>query len=356
MGHKDQSVLNHFITDSDWDDETVNDRRIEIVNEHIKDTKDKDSFLIIDDTLSHKTGEKIEQVELFHDDSVYKNVLAHQVVTSLVVSKEKHFPIGLKFYRRYKENDQAFKTKIQLATELIREAHSKGVNFSCVIFDTWYLSSQVTNIIKELNNYWISPLKSNRIVLKNNKRIILRDYISNIDKSLFKAKKIKDKYYYYYSEIVKISNLGKILLVVYYENSDFSDSVTVLGSNALVWSPDKIIYSFTQRWSIETFYRDSKQNLGFEDYELRKLKGIIRHWYLVFLAYTILQLSSNEKSLTKWLKSNLKTIGDQCRFVTNETIKYFVLWVLKMYHQLNDEEKIITLIFNPKAKLRFSFK
>ena len=277
-------------------------------------------------------------------------------MTSLLVSKDNHFPIGLKLYKKYKEDDPSFKTKIQLAIELIKESCSKGVNFSCVIFDAWYLSSEVVDTVKELKKYWISPLKSNRIVLKNNKRINLKEYITNIDKRLFKEKKIKGKYYYYYSETVKISKLGKILLVVYYQTKDFSDSVTVLGSNALVWTPDKIIYSFTRRWNIETFYKDSKQNLGLEDYELRKLKGIIRHWYLVFLAYTILQLSSKEKSLTKWFKSNLKTIGDQCRFATNETIKYFVLWVLKMYHQLNDEEKVITLIFNPKAKLRFSFE
>ena len=81
----------------------------------------------------------------------------------------------------------------------------------------------------------------------------------------------------------------------------------------------------------------------------------MRHRYLVFLVYTILQLSSSEKSLTKWIKSNLKTVGEQCRFAANETIKYFVLWVLKMYHQFNDEEKVVTLIFNPKVELKFSF-
>jgi len=109
-------------------------------------------------------------------------------------------------------------------------------------------------------------------------------------------------------------------------------------------------------WSIETFYKDSKQNLGLEDYELRKIKGIIRHWYLVFSAYTLLQLSSSEKSLTKWINSNLNTSGDQCRFAVNETIKYFALWVMKMYHSINDEEKVVTLIFNPKEKLRFSLE
>jgi len=96
--------------------------------------------------------------------------------------------------------------------------------------------------------------------------------------------------------------------------------------------------------------------LGLEDYELRKIKGIIRHWYLVFSAYTLLQLSSSEKSLTKWINSNLNTSGDQCRFAVNETIKYFALWVMKMYHSINDEEKVVTLIFNPKEKLRFSLE
>lgn len=68
--HKDQSALNNFITDSEWDEEAINNHRIKLVNNHTKDIKAKDSFLIIEDTLSHKTGEKIEQVELFFDHSL----------------------------------------------------------------------------------------------------------------------------------------------------------------------------------------------------------------------------------------------------------------------------------------------
>ena len=98
----------------------------------------------------------------------------------------------------------------------------------------------------------------------------MKEYLSTISKSSFKTKKIKGTCYYYYAETVRISKLGKIFIVAYYKTPDFSDEITVLGSNALVWTPDKIIFSFTQRWSIETFYKDSKQNLGLEDYELRR--------------------------------------------------------------------------------------
>lgn len=353
---KDQSNLNLFINESAWDEHALDNRRIELLKEHTRDTQAKDSFLVIDDTISHKSGKKIEQVELVFDHSIHKSVLGHQLVTSLLVSNDKHFPVGFRLYTRQKQDTLAFKSKIQLAQELIKDACEKGIKFSCVIFDAWYLAKEITKLVNKLNKYWICPLKSNRIVIKQQQRIPLKEYVSTIPKSLFKMKKIKGTCYYYYAETVNVSKLGKIFLAAYYKTSDFSDNITILGSNALVWTPDKIIYSFTQRWSIETFYRDSKQNLGFEDYELRKLKGITRHWYLVFFAYTILQLSSHEKSLTKWITSNLQTVGDQCRFAANETIKYFVLWILKMYHQFNDEEKVVTLVFDPKANLRFSFK
>lgn len=119
LDRKDQSTLNHFITDADWDEETVNNRRIELINEHMKNVREKDTSLIVDDTLSHKTGAQIDQVELFYDHSLYRHVLAHQLVTSVLVARDKHFPIGLRLYKKYKENDHTFKTKIQLAAELI---------------------------------------------------------------------------------------------------------------------------------------------------------------------------------------------------------------------------------------------
>ena len=356
IGRKDQSSLNNFITDSDWDENAVDDRRIELINEHTKDIKAKDSYLIIDDTLSHKTGKKMEQVDLFYDHTIHKSILGHQLVTSLLVSGNKHFPIKFRIYKKFRHGDPTFKTKIELAQELIREAVQKAINFSCVIFDSWYLSQAIVKLLSQFNKYWICPLKTNRIVLEHNKRIPLKEYVSKIPKHLFTKKNIKGSYYYYYAQTVKISKLGKIKLVLYHETEDFSDPLTIIGSNAHVWTPDKIIYCYKQRWSIETFYKDSKQNLGLEDYELRKIKGIIRHWYLVFSAYTLLQLSSSEKSLTKWINSNLKTIGDQCRFAVNETIKYFALWVMKMYHSIHDEEKVVTLIFNTKAKLRLSLE
>lgn len=355
IDRKDQSALNHFITDSNWDEQAVNEQRIELINEHVKDVADKDALLIIDDTLSHKSGPKIEQVGIFYDHSSSEYVLAHQVVASLLSAKDTRLPLDLRVYKKHKEGDTGFKTKIELARELIQAAYDNGVRFSCVVFDTWYLAQKLITYLASLKKYWISQLKSNRVIRMGTGKISVAEYVKAIPKDQFKKIKVKDRFFYVYSRTVTISKIGKVKLVVFYETEDFSDEVTVLGSSAHVWTPDKIIYSYKQRWSIENFYKDSKLNLGFEDYELRKLKGIIRHWYLVYAAYTLLHLSTQDKNLTKWFNAQFKTIGERCRYATSETIQHFVLWVIRMHHQLKDEEKVVSLIFNPKEKIRFTF-
>jgi hypothetical protein len=84
LDRKDQSNLNLFLNESNWDEKAVDEQRIELIRNQTQKCKPKDSFLIIDDTISHKTGKKIEQVEIFHDHSTNKYVLGHQVVTSLL--------------------------------------------------------------------------------------------------------------------------------------------------------------------------------------------------------------------------------------------------------------------------------
>jgi hypothetical protein len=355
IDRKDQSALNHFVTDSEWDEQTVNKRRIELIKEHVKDIPDKDALLIIDDTLSHKTGAKIEEVGIFYDHTTSGYSLGHQVVSSLLAAQDNRFPLDFQVYKKRKEGDTSFKTKIEIAHDLIRAAYENKLRFSCVVFDSWFLAQKLVRYIVSLKKYWISQLKTNRVIRMNTGNIPVKKFVQSLSQDQFQKIKIKEQSFWVYAQTVTISKLGKVKLVVFYETEDFSDEATVLGSNAHVWTPDKVIFSYKQRWSIETFYKDSKINLGFEDYEMRKLKGIIKHWHLVFAAYTLLHLSTQDKNLMKWFNAQFKTIGDRRRYAASETIQHFVLWIIRMHHQLKDEEKVVSLVFNSKAKIRFRF-
>jgi hypothetical protein len=43
---------------------------------------------------------------------------------------------------------------------------------------------------------------------------------------------------------------------------------------------------------IETFFRDTKQDFGFGDCELRHAADTSRHWHLLMLAYSLLKLGA----------------------------------------------------------------
>jgi hypothetical protein len=61
-------------------------------------------------------------------------------------------------------------------------------------------------------------------------------------------------------------------------------------TNRLDWSDRQVIEAYKVRQTIEVFYRDVKHCLGLEEYQMRKGRGAITHWYLVFTAYTLLTL------------------------------------------------------------------
>ena len=79
---------------------------------------------------------------------------------------------------------------------------------------------------------------------------------------------------------------------------------------------------------LEVFYRDVKQNLGLEEYQVRKGRGAIIHWHLVFTAYTLLALLRRSLRGTMgrlgWV---LDTLGDVCRWVKRQCFRRLVDWL-----------------------------
>jgi hypothetical protein len=54
---------------------------------------------------------------------------------------------------------------------------------------------------------------------------------------------------------------------------------------------------YAVRWRIETFFRDTEHDLGFEDCELRHAAGASRHWHLMTLAYSLSKLGAAHSAL-----------------------------------------------------------
>jgi SRSO17 transposase len=102
LGHPDQSALNHFLTDSTWDDEKFNAVRYGFVKTRLEELGLGEGILIIDDTISHHVGKHMEGAGWHYDASEGKSVWGHQLVTSHYVRQWLSVPLDFRIY--VKEN------------------------------------------------------------------------------------------------------------------------------------------------------------------------------------------------------------------------------------------------------------
>jgi len=63
---------------------------------------------------------------------------------------------------------------------------------------------------------------------------------------------------------------------------------------------------------METFYQDSKGQLGFNEYRMRSAEASGKHWCLVFVAYSLLHLTCLP-AVPDRTKHLIQSIGDACR-------------------------------------------
>jgi len=400
----DKTNLSRYLSEAPWFEEQLNQRRIRYLMEQTKAVrKDKSgSVLGIDDTLCKHVGDLFEFVAHHYDHSDNSYPLAHNPVTSYYVSGPVRFPVDLRVYRRYEELTrweefvhkhfpdreiptktkernklhrevepvllqdsaflelhQQFRTKIELAIDLVESAIAHKLRFSVILFDGWYLSEDLVAIAKRRRKDWISILKKNRNLETNSftlkdadgqpiklegPHIAVQDLAKLIPANAYREVKVGKKSYWTFTLAVRIPSLGKVRIVISYENADLKGTFATLITNRTDWNAQKIIATYLLRWPIETFYQDGKEHLGLDEYRMRDAKAIGKHWCLVFTAYSLLHLDCLPPSLEK-SQLPIKTIGEACRQQGQALIQKLIVFVNVQLQQGLSIDDIFTYLF-----------
>lgn len=368
VNYKDQSSVNNFITDSTWSDKEFHDVAIQVVREQVEKQKIKNGKLVIDDTLSEKSGKYIGGVGWFYDHTQNKHILAHNIISTHYFAGTFHVPLDFEIYIKKEDcfdDEGKFRTKIEIAKELLKKAVSYNLPISGVIFDSWYCDEGLISLAKSLGieSYVTEEKKSNLIVSDDSKtKMNLFEFEKTIPRDKFRPVTIytsllgEKKTYYAFCTTVRMNHLDgvKVKLVISYKDEKLDlggdGEPAFYISNIIVWESKKILQTYAFRWSIEGFHRDAKQSLGLEDYQMRKINGVKRHISMVFFAYIILQLGSGFDTIMHNLKANLRTIGSRCRMAGTEVLGSLVRFVLKMAHKDMDARRIMELLTQPLEK------
>jgi len=400
----DKTNLSRFFSQAPWLESSVNKRRISYLLDQTAPIRKsaRESKVIIDDTLLEHVGNLFDHIDKHynHGDGTYP--LAHNPVTSHYISGAVRFPLDLHLYRRYEEITEweafvhqhfpnatipkekkerakfhkevdpillqdptfqtlhdSFQTKIELAIDLLDQAVAHHVPFEVVLFDSWYLSQALVGHLKILKKDWVSLLKSNRnletqsFVLRDEagspisfeeSHIQVQDWIPHIPPSAYQPVTREGKTYWCFTLTVRVSKLGKVRIIVSFDNAELKGAYAILVTNRLDWSAQHTLITYLQRWPIETFYQDGKSHLGLDEYRMRNAEAFGKHWCLVFVTYSFLHLDCLPPSPTKACLP-IKTIGQACRQQAQALIENLILYAHDRLQQGHSSQNVFAYLF-----------
>ena len=327
----DQSCLNRWLTEVEWDVTALNDRRLAWLQQAPQTRYSVRGVIAIDNTLVTHEGKLIEDVGWFWDHADERHVIAHDyIISNYVCPSKAHYPIE---WRRFKKRAACeagtFKDHTELCIELIDDALKRGIP-GAFTFDSYFTSAKVLNHLHSKQATYVGDLKLNRKVVYTGQEQKLQEVARQIPWEAKKPIRVGNTRYWYFSKQMRIPDVGHpVRVVLFWRARDDHEASKALVSNRLGWEAIRMSLVYRHRWTgTETFHRDGKQQLGLGDCQVRSGEGQTRHVYLVSAAYSLLMRSLQQTRPQDWARRTLTTSGEACRAVKAETLERMIDWVV----------------------------
>lgn len=141
--HKEAQGLQWFLSESTWDPQEVNRRRVELVLEDPKTAPEEGGALVIDETGDRKDGAKTAHVGRQYLGGIGKIDNGVVSVSSLWADERLYYPLEVEPYTPAHhfaggKGDPEFRTKPEIALGLAKAAVERGIPFRAVVADILY--------------------------------------------------------------------------------------------------------------------------------------------------------------------------------------------------------------------------
>jgi len=282
-----------FLWRSCWDDSIIMQQIALDMLLSLFNRKDRQLFLIVDDTQTLKRAKKMDAIGKLHHHATGKYGTGHTIVKVALYYRGVTIPWGSCLYVK-KEHADGLKIPFckltEIAAETIRYACLPETFEVTVLFDAFYLCPNVVNACKERKWHYIGVGKSNRWFTVGSVKRKLGRYGRNVLRNSGKwcniAGLCKTGKYCLAERVGSLNGLGMVK-VVFSRRRGESKHIALV-TDDLSASMRTVVANYLKRWSIEMLIKDEKQHLGLGDYRVRRYQAVVRHLRLVDLAYACL--------------------------------------------------------------------
>lgn len=284
--------LHHFLTKSPWTAENLRKQRLEII---LSILENRPIILIIDDTGDRKQGKVTDYVKRQYIGNLGKIENGIVAVTAYGYIDGITFPLTFEVYKpkeRLKEGDE-YKTKPEIAGEMVRRLKENGFNIKLVLADCLYGESQ-TNFLHILSSlkleYLVAIRENHGVWLPKGQRVRANKW-RKFNRVLSNGKtEIR-----YIREIV----YGKRHWKRYWEVTTDKETLPEDSTYYLMSEIEGVKYKeignlYGLRTWVEYGLKQSKNELGWADFRVTNYTNIEKWWELVMSAYLLVSLHSDK--------------------------------------------------------------
>jgi len=288
IDRKNQSSLNRFITESRWDIHAVVDEGRDLLLKEAEHDPEIE-YELIDDTVCRKYSPRTEMV-CYNHSSTMGTVLSHDYVSSLHVNNGVAVTDGLRLYgseKKCREKEVPFRTRVQLACELIRD-HVPRARQTICLWDSWFTCHDLIEECKARGYSWVGEIKGNRIAFYEDKRIHLRELLDLMcSEGCFHDVEVGGEIYQACKLDVYMPKIGDVSIVADVKTG--TNDVHLLCTDLVGCGVGELLGHALERHRVEDFYKDAK-SLGLGEYRFRGSEAALIYAHLVSLACALLDV------------------------------------------------------------------
>ncbi len=312
--------LQWFLSESTWDAQALNTRRLELLRSDARTAPTAAGVLVIDETGDRKAGTKTAHVGRQYLANLGKIDNGVVSVSSLWADEQIYYPLEVEPYTPAHhfargKADPAFRTKPEIALELVQRAVAAGIPFRAVVADCFYGEHEAFRTgLHALPVGYVLALKPSHAwwhpadeigSLSEAAHAVAWDGAEHPGEWVAIERQFRDGH----SEIwwaveVEVGpygpNKGVRAVVVTTDPAQLPELTTwylitnlpaptsdrPTTSTLAAASLEEVVRLYGLRMWVEQSYKQVKGALGWAEYQVRSDQAIRRHWTLVCCAFT----------------------------------------------------------------------
>lgn len=327
-------------------------------------TQGKTKCLVFDDSVLIKTGRFIEKISRVWDHVSGRYVLGFKLLlmgywdgVSFVPAdfslhrergKNSEKPFGLKkkeLKRQYKKNrskdshayeraNEADIDKISMAIKMFKRAVSQGFQVNYVLMDSWFTCDAFIDAVLKVKRQTVHligmyKIAKTKFVYRGEKLTY-----SQIRNLLGKPKRCR-KLNLYYKEAIVLYNQKEVKLFFSRQGKNGKWKVFICTNTSLTFI--KMIEIYQIRWTIEVFFKESKQLLNLGKCQSNDFDAQIADLTITMIQYTVLTLRHRfDKYESKGVLFN-RIVGEMNQAKLNERLWGLFIALMKAIEILFDD-------------------